>query len=370
MKKLFFCCQLWISVAVFSQDSIPGKSNNYLDFSWKKVATQMPAEWYAAAEAKKVAETVLYCQQDIGGWAKNKPYHHPLTAKDSAAVESMKYDIGATIDNGATTMEMHFLAKIYKQQPDERYAESFRRGLNYLFKSQYSNGGWPQFYPFRKGNSVNYASHITFNDNAIVNVLLLLRAVSTSAAPYDVLPLSPALREKASKAYEKGIDCILKTQIMVKGQPTVWCAQHDELTLLPANARAYELASFSGQESMGIVQLLMDIQQPDKAVIKAVKGAMQWMEEHKITGIRIVNKPGPDGKKNIVLEEDKNAPVLLARFYDLDSGRPFFCDRDGIKKNTLAEIGSERRNGYSWYSQGLEALQNRYQQWLKKWNIQ
>jgi len=35
--------------------------------------------------------------------------------------------------------------------------------------------------------------------------------------------------------------------------------QHDEKTLLPAGARTYELPSFSGAESVGIIKLLMEI---------------------------------------------------------------------------------------------------------------
>jgi pectinesterase len=186
---------------------------------------------------------------------------------------------------------------------------------------------------------------------------------------YASLPVTAAMREKAKKAFDKGIGCILRTQVKVDGKPTVWCAQHDEVTLKPANARAYELASFSGQESVGIVQLLMGIKDPGNEIIASVNGAMKWLDEHKITGIKVENRPVPDGKRNRVVVEDKNAPVLLARFYDLETGKPFFCDRDGIKKSSLAEIGPERRNGYSWYGTGFEKLQMEYNGWLKNNHI-
>ena len=368
MKKIGIAIVILTGMHAAAQEAGNGKTDSYLDYSWKKVATQMPAAWYGSTEARKVAETVIFCQQEIGGWAKNKPYHHPLTAKDSAVLMAGKDGIGATIDNGATTMEMIFLANIYRQLKEPGYHAAFVKGLDYLLKAQYPNGGWPQFFPFRKGSSVHYAAHITYNDNAMVNVLQLLRAVASSVAPYDALPLSASQREQAGRAFEKGIDCILKTQIRVKGQPTVWCAQHDEVTLLPANARAYELASFSGQESVAILQLLMEIDHPSPEIKLAVKAAMQWLDEHKITGIRVVNKPDADGKKNRVVESDPAAPTLLARFYDLETGQPFFCDRDGIKKNTLAEIGAERRNGYSWYTDSFLSLQKRFNSWTQKWN--
>ncbi len=364
----FFIVLTWAAGSgLYAQTA--GKQDDYLHFSWRKVATQMPATWYASAEAAKVAATVLYCQLDAGGWAKNKPYHHPMTAADSNFVRENRSGIGATIDNGATTTEMIFLANMYAATGSERYFNAFEKGIYYLLSAQYANGGFPQFYPFRKGNSVSYASHITYNDNAMVNVLRLFRTIIEGDSLYVKMPLTGKTRERIQKAWDKGIDCILETQIRVNRQLAVWCAQHDEVSLLPANARAYELASFSGQESIGIIQLLMDIPQPSERIIQSVTAAMQWLDEHKVTGWRLENKPGADGKKNMILIADPAAPVLLARFYDLDTGKPFFCDRDGIKKNSLAEIGPERRNGYSWYSTGFESLQKQYTNWKLSWNI-
>ena len=368
MKKIQLLSVIILSTAAAMAQS-ENTGSDYLKFSWKKVATQMPNEWYATADAKKVAATVLFCQQDNGGWMKNKAYHLPVTKEDSGKVQEGRSGIGATIDNGATTTEMIFLAKMCNAHPDEKYVKAFNKALDYLLDAQYKNGGWPQFYPFRDGKSVSYASHITYNDNAMVNVLRLLRGVAQAEMPFTVVPLTTGIKEKVQKAYDKGIDCVLKTQVKKDNRLTVWCAQHDEFTLAPANARAYELASFSGFESVGIVQLLMEIKDPSKEIITAVTSAMQWLDAHKITGIKVENQPGPDGKKNMLVLQDNNGSALLARFYDLESGQPFFCDRDGIKKSALAEIGTERRNGYSWYSDGFDVLQKKYNNWCKKWNV-
>jgi PelA/Pel-15E family pectate lyase len=368
MNKLKIVCVIisWsIAAVTFAQGKENGKSSGYLQQSWKNVATQMPDEWYASSEAKAVAENVLFCQQEIGGWAKNKPYHHPLAKKDSIEIIRSKAAVGATFDNGATVTEMKFLAKMYAKHKDERYRQGFEKGLKYIHEAQYSNGGWPQFYPFRKGKSVEYASHITYNDNAMVNVMILLRDVYESNSPVSALQLSSDLKEKSRIAFNKGVDCILHTQIKINGQPTVWCAQHDELTLAPANARAYELASFSGAESAGITLLLMDIKAPSSQIIHAVKSAVKWFDANKIEGIKVVRVKGNDGKDNTVVVEDKSAPPIWARFYDLESRKPFFCDRDGVKKYSLSEIGSERRNGYSWYTYSPAEVMKRFTSWNK-----
>src|SRR5690606_75613 len=111
-------------------------------------------------------------------------------------------------------------------------------------------------------------------------------------------------------------------------------------------ARAYELASFSGAESANIVFLLMDIKNPSKEIVNAVKGAVNWFETHKIEGVSLKSVINSEGLKDVIVIEDKNSSPLWARFYDLETELPFFCDRDGIKKNSLAEIGYNRRTGY------------------------
>ncbi len=107
--------------------------------------------------------------------------------------------------------------------------------------------------------------------------------MSASQLP-DYSFIDVARREKAAGAVRKGIKCILDSQIIVDGKRTVWCAQHDEVTLKPAPARTYEKASYSGSESAGIVRFLMQIDRPDAHVIDAVESAVRWFERMKISG--------------------------------------------------------------------------------------
>src|SRR6185503_10539704 len=98
-------------------------------------------------------------------------------------------------------------------------------------------------------------------------------------------------RGRAASAIEKGIACILKTQVIVNGKRTVWCAQHDEVTLAPALARKFELISLSGGESVGIVRFLMSINKPSPEVVASINAAIAWFEKSKLTGIKWVAKP-------------------------------------------------------------------------------
>ena len=191
--------------------------------------------------------------------------------------------------------------------------------------------------------------------------------IADGDAEFARLNIATDKKQAAMLAFQKGVDCIVKTQIKINGSPTVWCAQHDEVTLQPANARAYELASFSGSESAGITLLLMNIKNPTKEIVSAVKGAVQWFEQHKIERIRIKRETS-GGSVNTVVVTDATAPPLWARFYELETGRPFFCDRDGVKKYSLAEIGPERRNGYSWYTNAPEKVLKEYGEWKREIN--
>lgn len=354
-RLLMILVLFWYPFLIFTQTPSTGRS-------WQYVATQMPGNWYGSDESVKIAENVLLYQRHTGGWPKNTAMHHTLSDTEKAKILKEKALNDAIFDNSATTTEMRFLARMFDKTKNQDYRESFNRGLKFILDAQYENGGWPMFYPLRKG----YYTHITFNDNAIVNILLLLREIR------DGNPLFSSVADednflRIKEAYNKGIEVILKTQIIVYGKRTVWCAQHDEYTLLPAAARSYELPSFSGAESVGIIKLLMDIPDPSPEIILAIKGAVEWFDNHRIKNTRwdvFVNK---DGKRDRRIVYDPDSGDLWARFYDLETEEPFVCDRDGIKKKSLEEIGYERRNGYSWYTDAPKKVIDLYPEWSKKY---
>lgn len=336
------------------------------DKSWQDITQKKEGSWFATQEAKDIAENVLLYQRSIGGWVKNTPMQLPLSNTQKTKLSKLKTSTeDLTIDNGATTQEMLFLSKMYRQNPDERYKNAFLLGLDYLIKSQYNNGGWPQFYPLKKG----YYSHITYNDDAMVNILNLLKSLLENNNVYSIKPSQETL-SKIKNAFDKGIDCILKTQYRQNGILTSWCAQHDEITLEPAKARAYELPSLSGKESAQIVLLLMSIENPSQKIISAVQSAVAWFEKVKITGIDVTltRENGKIVNKEIMIDE--NAPALWARFMELDSNTPFFCDRDGIKKYALNDIGPERRNGYAWHTREPQEVLDSYSEWTSRYVTQ
>ena len=64
--------------------------------------------------------------------------------------------------------------------------------------------------------------------------------------------------------------------------------------------------------------------------------------------------------------DDPSAEPLWARYYDIETNRPFYCDRDGVKKYALAEVGLERRKGYAWLRPWGAKVLAEYGKWRAK----
>ncbi len=327
---------------------------------WNHALNQKP-EWYASGEAVRIADNVLRWQRPSGGWPKNTDMSVVLSQAEAAKL-AQETD-GATIDNGGTYTQLRYLAKVFNATREARFKASFSKGLDYLLAAQYDNGGWPQFFPLVKG----YYSHITFNDDAMANVLTLLREIERKASAYAFV--DETRRQRAAQAVTKGIECMLKTQIVVADKLTAWCAQHDELTLAPAKARAYEHPSLSGSETVSIVRFLMSLEQPDARVVAAIEAAINWLKETQIKGFKYHDQRGADLEKghDRVIEADPNAGPLWARFYEIGTNRPIFSGRDSVIKYSVAEIEHERRTGYGWYSnRAADLLKKEYPAWRSR----
>jgi len=313
------------------------------------------------------ADNMLLFQRGSGGWSKQfkgKAFDYNVefsaAEKSDIAAEAKKDD--ANIDNGSTAKEIRYLVKTYKKINNPKYLEAAENGIRFLLKAQYKNGGWPQYYPDKS----LYRAEVTYNDNAMINSLNVLQDVMLKQNDLDIVKAD--LIEPSAKAVSKGIECILKTQIKVNDKLTAWCQQYDESTLLPTKARAYELPSISGSESVNIVEFLIKQPNPSEEIKNAINAAVEWLQLVKITGYKIVDSPAPGtpkGKDKLLVADSSS--IMWARYYEIETNKPFFCDRDGIKKYSIQEIGYERRNGYAWYGTWAKnLLEKEYPDWLKR----
>lgn len=312
--------------------------------------------WYAGEQARLVADRITRYQNAAGGWTKGNDYDVEPRPKAGRSL----WDNG-TIDNDATTHEMEYLLRVIANAPDEprstAWKESFRRGLRYLLDAQYPNGGFPQVYPL--GHAYNDA--VTFNDNAMVQVLQLLRKVASDGKACGFL--DAAERAEAEAGLRRGVDCVLSCQIRdEKGRLTAWNQQHDPLTLLPCPARNFEPIACCVAESCGLVTFLMSLPDPSPRLLASTDAAVAWLESVAIRGLTW------SGKRDDGLpQEATGANLLWARFYEIGTDRPIFGDRDRSIHYSVSELSPERRRGYAWYGVWPAGLLARYPAWRARY---
>ena len=310
-----------------------------------------------------IAENLLAYQTRDGGWPKNIDWRRAVPKDEWDALPHGVSGSGGTLDNRNTWPQAPYLAHVYLQTGMERYRRACERAIDFIIREQRDSGGW-------RGADVDA---ITFNDDVTVGVLTTLKDIARKDAPFRFI--DEKRRKNAEEAYRKGVECILRCQITVNGRLTAWCQQHAHDDYRPVDARTYEKASITTQESVGIVRFLMNIDNPSPEIRAAVQNAVSWFDDVKIPGIRIDDIPAETVKfahhisrTDRIVVEDPAAPPIWTRFYDLENSKPFFCNRDGIVVYSLAEVKRERRTGYGWYGYYPAGILNGdYPVWQKKW---
>jgi len=302
-----------------------------------------------------VAENMLLLQTASGGWSKHYrdkkvDYGRSYNDTERAALRAPDRRDDATIDNKATTSEIAYLVRAHDKTGNPAYLDGARRGVEYLLRAQYANGGWPQYFP----DHSSYRHQITLNDDAMVHAITLLQQIAEGEA--EMAALTPEFGTRAAAAVRRGLDNLLALQVQIDGTPTIWAAQYDETTLQPAKARAYELPSLAVAESVGVMRLLMRQPKPDARTVAAIESAVRWLEAHRLHDLALehIDAPAQDTGKDVLVVARPGAS-LWARFYDLDRQQPLFVDRDS-QPVTFAQLPNERRTGYGWYGTWPEKL--------------
>jgi PelA/Pel-15E family pectate lyase len=313
------------------------------DFDVKPFMTRA---WFATDSARRMAESILSYQAPNGGWSKHVDFTQGLRQPgQSYYAENNAWGWISTLDNSSTTEEIRFLALANAVRPDARYRAAALRGIEYLLAAQQPTGCWPQTYPLEG----SYHDAATFNDGAIVNAIEVLD--DASSGRWSFVPA--ATRPRARAAADRGLACLLATQIVVKGQRTVWGQQHDPLTLQPTSARSYELTSLTGLESVAVVDYLMRLRAPNPQVVAAVHAAADWYDATTLDGFvyegyEVTPKPG--------------AGPIWARLYEIGTNRPIFANRDGVLLYDFDKL-TDRRRGYGWFTMAPAAMLRRYDRW-------
>ncbi len=314
-----------------------------------------------------IADNLLLMQRNHGGWVQNRDPLQVLSTEDVSRLIAEKDEKAGSFDNRNVFTQIEYLMGAYALTSDARYREGARQGLHYLIRNQFAGcGGWPHTVPAEN----DYQGRITVADEVFSGPLILLRRVAEAKAPFDAF--NAETRSEAREALLRAEDCLLRLQIRQGGALTGWAGQYDAETLEPMGGRKFELPAIVSQETVAILKYLMSIKDPSPEIVASIEGAVAWLQNVRIDGVRLETVPIAEeaayeyhnAKFDRRLTHDPAAPPLWARFYDLEDNSIVLANRDGIRVARYDQILPERRTGYSWYGEWPAGLLSRdYPKW-------
>jgi PelA/Pel-15E family pectate lyase len=264
--------------------------------------------YYQAAE--KAANAIIWGQSNEGGWnymvdfagdRSLKQWYNTIGKNGWRLEEFQHYYGNSTFDDDVTSDAARFLLRIYLEKLDPAYKPTLEKAIDFILKSQYSNGGWPQRYPlkydFNKQNRPDYTSFYTFNDDVIwENIHFLIQCYLTLGEERFLDPIY------------RGMNFYLISQ----DGCGAWGQQLDR-NMQTAGARTYEPTAFMPSATYANAMLLLKFYQytGDRKFLARVPDAIRWLEENKL----------PDNQT----EEGRTHPT----FIDVHSHKPVYVHRRG-----------------------------------------
>jgi PelA/Pel-15E family pectate lyase len=88
-----------------------------------------------------------------------------------------------------------------------------------------------------------------------------------------------------------------------------------------------------------------------------------WLRNVAIAGARVESFTDAEGQADRRVVADANAPLIWARFYELETNRPLFLGRDSVFHYEFSQVGRERRAGYHYYGQWARSVLEDYPEW-------
>lgn len=315
-------------------------------------------ERYTPDQYEQIANNLILYQNDDGGWPKNIDWLAKIPPEKVLSSIHIKRR-NSTIDNWNVYTQIRYLAHVYTLTGKDEFKDSVLRGLSYLLNTQDADGAW-------WGSDVQSP---TLNDNVTTGVLELFQDILGDDERFLWLPAD--WRSNVKNAFDNGINFILRAQIIQSGTKTGWAQQYTNGDLWPTYARAYELPAIACQESCNVLNLLMDVKNPNDEIKEAVNSAVKYLKQVAINEFRLEKvykeTPIPEYPYDLVGIKDKDAKPIWARFYEISDNTPFLCTESGDKVYDISELNYGRRVGYSWYGYWPEEVFEKYAIWSKKY---
>jgi len=266
---------------------------------------------YYYRSAQQVANALIWGQSHEGGWNylidfggdNSLSKWYATIGKNGWRLEEFQHYYGNdTYDDDVTSDAARFLLRMYLEKLDPVYKPPLDKAIDFILRSQYLNGGWPQRYPlkydFKKAGHPDYSSFYTFNDDVIwENIFFLIQCYQTLGEPRFLEPI------------RKGMNFYLLSQ-KVNG---AWGQQYT-LQMEVAGARTYEPAAYLPKTTFANCLLLLRFYQytGDKKFLKTIPKAISWLEKVQLS---------PD--------HTQNGRYTHPLFVNLKTDRPVYVHRKG-----------------------------------------
>jgi hypothetical protein len=210
--------------------------------------------------------------------------------------------------------------------------EALDYGLTKMIAAQYPNGGWPQRYdgqahdpakhPVRPARipkewprtwpKPDYGGFYTLNDQTQRDCIRTMLEAHKRRGDRRYLEVA-----------RKGGEFLILARLP-EPQPA-WAQQYN-FDMEPAWARAFEPPAVCSNESAGAMRTLVELflETGDEKFLQPIPAFIAWLKRSQIGAER------------------------WARYYELETNKPIYGDRDGKVHYTLSEISEERQHGYAW----------------------
>jgi hypothetical protein len=269
--------------------------------------------------ATDAARALAWGQRTVGGWDHRVDVAH----LDKTSKKAIRREGHCTFDDNITQGALSFLMSMDAIIDEPWLTEAIELGLEFMMKSQFENGAWPQWYPLRGG----YHDYYTFNDNTINDCIKVMLKAHRIYGKNEYLQTA-----------RHGGNFIILSQLP---QPQSGWAQQYSHDLKPAWARSFEPPGVCSAATIRNIQTLVDLYlyTKDDRYLEPIPLAFEWLDNSKI------------------------GDNQWARLYEEGTNRPVYGDReDGNRLHYVYENISEReRTSYGWQGQyGIDAASQYY----------
>ncbi len=258
--------------------------------------------------ATAAADALIWGQLVPGGWEYRIDFLGESTWQYRHEGDDSSGRNRCTFDDDTSQSATRLLMAVDDMLNRDPYSQAASYALEFMLESQFPNGAWPQWYPLSGNYPEEYTDYYTFNDGATNDCIDVMMEAYVRYGD-----------ERYLGSAKRGGDFIILSQM---DPPQAGWAQQYYWNMTPAWGRDFEPPAVCSKVTGRNIRTLLDLYlfTGNETYLEPIPAAISWFSESKI---------GKD---------------LWARFYELGTNLPIYCDVERKITYDLSEVELE----YSW----------------------